>query len=142
MELFSLTNKNKRAQAWSLDLVIASVIFLIGVIVLYVYAINYTSQSSNNLDELFYEGNLASHFILSDDAWGILTDGKIDQDKLDAFDCSTKKQEMSLTKNFYFILDDTDISCTVPTDPENIVKITRITIFNNKPTKFELFTYG
>ena len=70
----SILIKNKRAQAWSLDLVIASIIFIIGIIVLYVYAINYSSQAKDQLDELFYEGNLASELILSEKEQGISGD--------------------------------------------------------------------
>ena len=63
MEQFILT---KKAQVWSLDLIIASVIFSIGIIILYIYAINYSPETKNQLNELLYEGNLASKLILSD----------------------------------------------------------------------------
>ena len=72
-----IKNKNKGGQAWSLDIVIASIIFIIGIISLYVYAINYSSQTKNQLDEFFYEGELASKLILSEKETGILSDGKM-----------------------------------------------------------------
>lgn len=131
---------NKKAQVWSFDLIIAGVIFLIGIIILFLYAINYTSQTKNELDELFYEGNLASELILSEEDFGILSDGKVNSTKLAAFDCSVKKNEMSLKDNFYFILDGNSY-CDVPANPENSIKVTRITIYNNKPSKFELLVY-
>ena len=95
---------NKKAQIWSFDLIIAGVIFLMGIIILFLYAINYTSQAENELDELFYQGNLASELILSEEDFGILTNGKVDSAKLTAFDCSIKKNEMFLRNNFYFSL--------------------------------------
>jgi hypothetical protein len=133
--------KNKKAQAWSLDIAIASVIFLSGVIILYVYAINYTSQSKNILEELSYEGNLASELMLSNDL-GILKDNenKVDNIKLSSFNCDSKKAEFGLTHKFYFNLGGVDY-CTVPASSESLFKITRVTIYENKPAKLEVFVY-
>ena len=131
---------NRRGQVWSFDLIVASVIFLIGIIVLFLYAINYSSQTKNQLDELFYDGNLASELILSEEDFGILSDDKIDPSKLAAFDCRTKKSEMALKYDFYFNLDGNDY-CDIPTNPEDLVKVTRITIYNDKPAKFEILVY-
>lgn len=131
---------NKKAQVWSFDLIIAGVIFLIGIIILFLYAINYTSQTKNHLDELFYEGNLASELILSEEDFGILTNGEVNSTKLAVFNCSIKKNEMSLKNNFYWSLDGNNY-CDVPVNPENLIKVTRITIYNNKPSKFEISVY-
>ena len=131
---------NNRGQVWSLDLIIASVIFLIGIIILFLYAINYSSQTKNQLNELFYDGNLASELILSEEDFGILTDDKVDSSKLAVFDCKVKKIEMSLKYDFYFNLGG-NYYCDIPADTEDLVKVTKITIYNDKPTKFELFVY-
>lgn len=133
--------KNKKAQIWSLDLVIASFIFMVGIIILFVYAINYNSETKSSLDELFYEGNLASGLILSESDFGILTNDRVNQSRLTSFDCPSKRNDMNLRYSFYFDLDGSSY-CDVPSNPENIIKVTRITINENKPAKFELFVYN
>jgi len=142
----------KKGQAWSLDLVIASVIFLSGIIALYVYAINYTSQTKDQLDELFYQGELASKLILSETGFGIVLDGKINQSKLDEFDgydYATKKSLLGLTDNFYFTLPGIMINGTSAsyvgkindTEIESLVQVTRLTVYNNHPVKFQIFMW-
>lgn len=144
---------NKRAQVWSLDLMIAGIIFLIGIVVLYNYAINYSAQSKNNLDELFYEGNLASELILSEESFGILSNGVINQTKLDAFDNlsnSAKKELLGMKYNFYFTIDNLEINGTLrdyvgiinSSQIDNLIQITRITVYKNNPTKLQLFTWS
>lgn len=144
--------KNKKAQVWSLDLLIAGVIFLIGIIVLYNYAMNYSSQSNSNLDELFYEGNLASELILSEEDAGILSEDIINQSKLDAFynlDNSTKKSTLGVKSNFYFTMENLEIEGSSKayvgimnsSQVDNLIQITRLTIYKNKPTKFQLFVW-
>ena len=149
MEQYLLSIKNKKAQGWSLDLVVAGLIFLVGIITLYVYAINYTSQSQKNLDELFYEGNLASELILSEDDFGILSDKRVNQTKLDDYDYDLKKSMFGLTNDFYFIMDNLTIEGSPEeyvgkiniTNTESLIQITRITIYKEKPTKFLLYVW-
>ncbi|MFH1586109.1 MAG: hypothetical protein ABIB79_05060 [archaeon] len=136
---------NKKAQVWSLDAVVASIIFLFGIILLFFYAINYNSQTKISLDELFYEGGLASDLILSEDDFGILSNDKINLTKLndtfgDSAKCDARKIEMGMTRDFYFNLGG-NVYCTIPANTEDLVKISRVTIYNDKPTKFELFVY-
>jgi len=150
MEQFILT---KKAQVWSLDLIIASVIFSIGIIILYIYAINYSPETKNQLNELFYEGNLASKLILSDSDIGILSDNKINQDKLNDFnnfDYQTKKNQIGLINNFYFTFEGLEINGNPasyvgiinPPEVKNLIKITRLSIYKNKPIKFQLFVWN
>jgi hypothetical protein len=154
MEQFTLIKpKAKKAQAWSLDLIVASVIFTAGIIILYVYAINYSSQTKNQLDGLFYEGNSASQLILSENDAGILSAGKINQTKLDEFynyDYQTKKNKLGITNDFYFTFTGLEIN-GVPEDYvgkinntaiENLIQVTRITLYENKPTKFQIFIWN
>ncbi len=144
--------KNKKAQAWGLDLVIASVIFLIGIIILYVYAINYSSQTKNSLDEMLYDGNLASGLILSENDFGILSNGKVNQTKLDDFynsDYQTKKNQIGLKYDFYFVMDDLEVNGNPLnyigksniSEIENLIQVTRLTIYKNKPIKFDIFVW-
>ena len=149
MEQFIST---KKAQVWSLDLIVASIIFLIGIIILYVYAINYSPQSKNQLDELLYEGNLASKLILSEDDFGILSDKKINQTKLDNLnnsDYQSLKRQLGVVNNFYFTFEGmevggipvTYIGMQSSTEIDNLVRISSISIYKNKPIKFELFVW-
>lgn len=150
--ILSISIKNKKAQAWSLDLVIASVIFIIGIIVLYVYAINYSSQVKDQLDEFFYEGQLASELILSEKDQGILFQGKINQMKLETFNSLSnqeKKNLLGITHNFYFTFKgleiggmETDyIGIQNTTSTENFIQITRLSIYKDTPIKFLLYIW-
>jgi hypothetical protein len=149
MEQFILI-KNKKAQIWGLDLIIASIIFLTGIIILFYYAINILPQSKNQLDEFFYEGNLASDLILSEDQYGILSESKVNQTKLESFNSwpnSTKKNLLGVTNNFYFTMEGMNVSNNYyigminTSDTDTLVKVTRITIYNDRPTKFELYVW-
>lgn len=159
MVKYLLTNKksvkflsSKKAQAWGLDLAVAIVIFLAGVLILYVYAINYTSQSQETLEEMKYESNLASQLILSEDDFGILTDGKVNQTKLDNFhdNYESIKNTFGLRRDFYFVMENLTIDGAYPApyagkinsgEVSDLIQTTRITIYKNKPIKFEIFIW-
>lgn len=118
---------------------------------MYVYAINYSSQSQKQIDEMLYEGNLAAELILSDEDFGILTNNKINQTKLDEFNNSydSKKGTLGVTRNFYFIIDDLELNGAPATyagkinttETESNIKVTRIVIYKDKPTKFDLYIW-
>jgi len=132
---------------------IAGVIFLIGIVILYNYAINYSTQSKNNLDELLYEGNLASGLLLSEENFGIIANGKINQTKLETFNSLTtaeKKNSLGVRNNFYFTIENLEINgnpqtyvgAMNTTQIDNLIRITRISVYKNKPTKFQLFAWS
>ncbi len=143
---------NKKAQVWGLDLVVASIIFLAGIILLYFYVINYSSQSRSQIEELSYDANLASTLILSEESAGIVSDGKINQTKLDEFydtDYNSEKAQLGVTNDFYFTLDNLEINGSPvsyvgklnETETASLVKLTRVTVYKDKLTKFEIFVY-
>ena len=147
-----ISTKYNRGQIWSLDLLIAMVIFLIGIATLFYYAFNYSSQSKNQLNEFFYEGELASNLILSEENFGILSNGIVNQTKLnnfDGLDNKTKKNLLGVQNNFYFVMEGLEINdieksyvgIINTTQIDNIIKITRIAVYKNKPVKFELFVW-
>lgn len=147
-----ISTKYNRGQIWSLDLLIAMVIFLIGITTLFYYAFNYSSQSKNQLNEFFYEGELASNLILSEENFGILSNGIVNQTKLnnfDGLDNKTKKNLLGVQNNFYFVMEGLEINDVEKsyvgiintTQIDNIIKITRIAVYKNKPVKFELFVW-
>jgi len=144
--------KNKKAQAWSLDVSVAIVIFITGIIILYIYAINYTEQSNKDLNYLLYEGNTASELILNEGELGIISKGKINQTKLDNFyysDYEDIRNKLKIRDNFYFLMDDLEINGTQinyvgnknTTSIDSLIKIDRFTIYKNKPVKFQLFIW-
>jgi len=152
MEKF-ISTSNKKGQAWSIDLIVAGVLFLAGIIILFYYAINQSSQTRNQLDELFYEGKLASELILSDESFGILTDNVVNQTKLENFFYladDMKKEVLGLRHNFYFSMENLEINgnhqayvgIVNTSDVENSIQITRLTVYKNKPTKFQLYVWS
>jgi len=149
---FVFKNKNKKAQAWSLDLIVASIIFLVAIIILYVYAINYTSQSQDKLEEMFYEGNLASGLILSEDDSGILSKGKVNQTKLEDFyntDYQTKRSTLGLRHDFYFTFLGLEINGTPEsyvgkvnsTNSDSLIQVTRLAVYKNNIIKFQIYIW-
>ena len=143
---------NKKAQAWGLDLLVASIIFVISIVVIYFYAINYVSSSSESLRGLFFEAEIASNILLSSEENGILTDWKIDKTKLEIFDSlpeNEKKAVLGLSKNFYFYVEGMHIGGALneyvgilnSTETESQIQIVRLCIYENKPIKFRVIAW-
>ncbi|MFA4953669.1 MAG: hypothetical protein WC584_05585 [Candidatus Pacearchaeota archaeon] len=149
---FSTDFYDKQGQVWSLDVIVGITIFMAAMVILFFYAMNYTNQSEINMEDLSYQGNIASEFILSEQH-GILTSNKINQTKLDSFyysDYGAKKSELGVKDNFYFTLTDLEINGTFvdyvgkmnETDVKNVIQVTRFTIYKNKPVQFNIFIWG
>ena len=161
---FILTNKKN--QVWGFDLIIAVTLFLIGIIAIYIYAIN-LSEAQETLDSLFYEGNLISSLILSEGSpsgWtienvetpGILTKQKINQTKLDNLYSLAQNQEnlkkiLGTKYEFYFNFTGMEVSSqgTIKgignepiENPENIIKLERFSIYKNKPVKANFYIWN
>ena len=137
---------NKKAQAWSLDAMIAILIFFSGIALLFFYAINFSDQISSSLDDLSSQGEVASELILSNTDIGILIDNKVDNTKLGDFssaDYDIKRRELGVKDNFYFTIDGLagSVGLLPPSGVKNSIKIERITVYNDKPVKFELFVW-
>jgi len=150
MEQFTLI-KNKKAQGWGIDLMAAIIIFISAVIILYIYAVNYASQSQDKLEEITYEGRLLSELILSEDDFGILTNSNVNETKLSDFNNSydLRKAFFGVKYNFYFTIDNLDIT-EYPggyvgkintSEVENLIQVTRLTIYNYTITKFEVYVW-
>jgi hypothetical protein len=143
---------SKKAQVWSLDLVVAGIIFLFTIVIIYVYSINYSSQPNDELNQLFHEGETASQLILSDADFGILSGSKVNQTKLDLFasDYELRKNQIGVIDNFYFIMPDLEINGSPAeavgllnsSEINNIVQVTRLTLYKNKPVKFDIFVWN
>lgn len=91
-----MKHSQKKAQAWGFDAMVASLIFISGIVAIYIYAINYPKESQETLDKFFTEGEFATEMLLSEGLpanWdennvirlGITTDKKINETKLERF---------------------------------------------------------
>ena len=147
-ELF--ISMNKKAQGWGLDLIAALIIFIVILVTIITYAINYTNTGSNELNYLFDEASFASDIILSDNFPGILTNEAIDPEKLNnliSLNYQELKSELGLKDEFYIKFPGLNangndyIGKTNITSVKNIVKYTRITIYNNKPINFDIYIW-
>lgn len=87
---------SKRAQAWGFDLLTAVSLFFIGIVLFFMYSINYPKESQETIELLQYESDFISETLLSEGYpadWdennvgkiGIVDDGKINETKLERF---------------------------------------------------------
>ena len=141
---------NKKAQGWGLDLIAALIIFIVILVTIITYAINYTNTGSNELNYLFDEASFASDIILSDNFPGILTNEAIDSEKLNnliSLNYQELKSELGLKDEFYIKFPGLNangndyIGKTNTTSVKNIVKYTRITIYDNKPINLDIYIW-
>lgn len=155
--------KMKKAQAWGFDLFMALIIFTSGIIAFYLYALNMPSEAENIIDTMNYQGNAISNSLLSEGYplnWnendvtniGILSNDRINQTKLEKFSSLSSanyvrtkflfntryEYYVSLSENFIINGNEVEGIGNKPTSPKNLIKITRITIYNNKPVTFNL----
>jgi len=160
--------KSKKAQAWGTDLIIAFIIFSFAIIFFYFYSFNYSNETEDILELLTYEGNFIADSILSPgypDQWeesnvieiGITTDGKINETKIKKFYQLTqnnynKTKQIFGTKYDYYFFMGTPINSTTEGIGEpgtnstniiasNLMKITRLTIYQNKPTTAYVYIF-
>jgi hypothetical protein len=173
MELFTLIHKkNKYGQAWGVDLMVAMIIFSVGIIVFLIYSVNYSRDMKENYEVLAYEGKIVSDSILSEGypvEWnsenvvriGILSENKIDQNKLDEFynlaqmNYTLTKRLLNTRHNYYFLVEG---NITVNSEEvegfgepginsnnisaKNLVRISRATIYKNKPVTIYVYIWG
>src|SRR4030042_1570891 len=88
--------KSKKSQAWGFDIMIAVMIFSIGLALFYLYSTNSSSDTEQILDSLNYDGNNIADGLLSSgfpSGWtvanvvrvGIVDENKINETKLRGF---------------------------------------------------------
>ena len=159
MVLFNLIQKDRKAQIWGFDLMIALTIFLVGIIIIYLYAINFSETSQDILNEMNSEAVLVSSLILSEGSpenWdagnveipGILTNKRLNETKLENLenlildDYHKTKISLGAVNNFYFIFEGIDGVGKEPVSTNNLIKLERLIIYNNKPVKFVLYIWN
>lgn len=163
---------NRQAQAWGMDLMIATAIFTLAITSFYLYSYNGTSGNEDLLEDLSFNGRIITNILLSDGSpedWdefnvvelGILTEGKINDSKLEKF-YDFSKNNYTLTKNifntnydYYFFLDQNMSINSLTVDgigkpgfdrhnisATNLIKIERIVVYNNKPVGAKLYIWN
>src|SRR3989344_9203049 len=136
----------KKSQIWGIDLMIALTIFLIVIITVYVYVINYYSESKDIIEELSYDGTVVSSLFLSEgspadwtasnfDTLGVLSEDKINQTKLNELfqlDYEEMKRGFRAKNEFYLNFTEMKINMEIvegigkkPENFDNLLKIER-----------------
>jgi len=158
--------RQKRGQAWGFDLTIASIIFLAGILTFYLFSINYSTEGEDILEEMNYIGENIAQQILSEGSpknWnstnvqkiGILKGSKVNQTKLERFynlsisDYELTRSLFNTRYNYYvFFQENATLSGqevegigSVPTNPKNLIKISHVTVYNNKPTTISVYIW-
>lgn len=158
---------SKKAQGWGFDLIVGLAIFIAGILTFYLLSLNTYNETSDTIKSLSYEGQIVSDNILSDGSpenWnnsnviriGIMSDNKINETKLAQF-YSLSKTNYALTKSlfntnneYYFFLSDPMVingSTTIGIGKQNVnesnlIKITRYTIYKDKPVTANLYIWN
>lgn len=154
----------RTAQAWGFDIIVATGIFIVGITIFFLYSVNYPTGEQEKVDDLLYEGNVVADDLLSTgnpENWTTLTVSKIgilnnnniiDQNKLNEF-YSLSSTSYSRTKAIfgikynYFINFSSPIEILssnisgiglLPANENNNIKISRISIYKNKPVTIEV----
>lgn len=149
----------KKGQAWGFDLMIGLVLFIGGVVALYFYAVNVTPESQEILDSMRYDGEFIADILLSEgvpEDWtagnvaspGILSQNKINQTKLERFytlaqnDYPKTRSLFQTRYHYYFNFSEpmnigggiVDSIGNIPSgQQENLLRVSRITIYREKP---------
>lgn len=162
---------SKKAQVWGFDLIVAMIIFIIGMASFFLFYQNYSNDFGNSYESLVFDGNSMMDLILSEGmpfAWnstnveviGILSENKINKTKLELFYEITKSNYASTKAIFntrydylffmesnFTIANSSVRSLGKPnTNPEeinaeNLIKINRITVLDNKPVGVYLYVW-
>lgn len=157
--------KSNRSQAWGLDITVATVIFIVGLVTVYLYSINLSAEAREALDDLHYSGNIIASTLLLEGTpsdwqsspedvtlFGLTDEGKINDDKLENFSYMIKNQQnfvkgkLNTGYNFCISIAGWGEKCTLgdshPMSANNLVRIERFVAYKNKPAKMELFIWN
>ncbi|MCX6748539.1 MAG: hypothetical protein NT076_02955 [Candidatus Pacearchaeota archaeon] len=166
MEKFIST---KKSQAWGLDLMMALAIFLVAIVGFYLFSLNQPNEREQ-MGEMFYDGEFIADNILSEGYpadWnsgnvfsiGILTENKINKTKLERFyqlansDYGKTKRLFNTKYNYFFLLQENMTinqeevrgigkpGAIPEEESENLIKITRFSIYKNKPTTVYVYIW-
>jgi len=149
---------SKKAQSWGFDIMIAVMIFSVGLVFFYFFSTNSSQDTEEVLENLNYEGNNIADSLLSSgfpEDWnnfdviriGITDGNSVNETKLQRFyelassNYSRTKSIFNINSNYYISMSEnmTISNQSVQyignynSNPENIIKLTRIVSYNKKP---------
>jgi hypothetical protein len=158
---------SKKAQAWGFDLMIALSIFMTGVVTFWLFSMNSYDESSDIIKSLSYEGQVVSDSILSEgdpSDWtadnvvriGVLSSNSINDTKLEQFyslslnDYQKTKNLLNTNDEYYFFLSEPMVIDGLQvqgigmknSSSNNLIKITRYTIYEDKPVTANLYIWN
>jgi len=145
--------EGKKAQAWGFDLMIALSMFMFGIIVFYLYSLNYPSESKEKFESLQYDGNYIGDVLLSEDVnFGILSGNEIDDSKLfglNSMGYNYLRSSFSTRNEFYFNLS-VDFSYPglgkgigrEPITYENLIKVSRFSYYHNTTVVLNIYMWN
>lgn len=157
----------KRAQAFGLDVIVASSLFILAAATFFFYSLNHSNESGKTYDLMSYQGENLADTLLSEgypENWneinalqtGILTGEKVNESKLQEFydmayyDYTKTKYLFKITDEYYINFSQplTVRGTNVPfigryeANPDNLIKITRIINYENRPTKVFVYIWN
>ncbi len=158
--------KTKKAQGWGFDLAIAAIIFSLGIVAFYLFSINSQNETAESFDNLKYEAGVIANSLFSEgspSSWtetnvvriGLLSQNQVNETKLGMFnslasaDYSRTKQLFRITGNYYISFSENmsvgnqtiSIIGQQPVEAQNLLKVTRLSSYNNKPIVFYIYSW-
>ena len=159
--------EQKKAQAWGLDLVIASVIFLAALLSIYFYTLNYSAGENKGFRILDEGAGIIGDNLLSEGSpedWngssvtriGLMTKGHLNLSKAEMFyqmalsDYPKTRELFRVTHNYYVNFSEpididgesVQIIGVLPSGSSNVAKSSRVIVSNNKISKIEIVTWS
>lgn len=152
----------KRGQAWSFDLLIAGILFMGGIVAFYLYARSGPADAEATITYLKDAGEAISLSLMSEglpEDWdgvnvvkiGLLTESKIDEDKLTRFttlassDYERTQQLFGTTAHYYVNLSDTPEVQGIGREPlnySNLFRVTRFSVYKNTPVTLQIYVWN
>ena len=161
--LSNFSNWKKDGQAWGTDLIVGFTIFAVALTIFYIYALNYPTTDDEVSQELEFEAALIGDSLMSEGSpsdWdssnvvriGILSDGVIDGVKLGEFsnmvenngEYEKTKQLFNVGQDYYVDFSDAAIGdvgdeTILGSNPENLVKVLRVSAYNGNPITLSIY---
>jgi hypothetical protein len=150
---------SREGQVWYTDFIVAVMIFTIALVIYFEYVNNLSQEEESKLGEMLMSAKLVSNNLMSSgypSDWnqsnaeiiGIVDNKRINQTKIEKFynmSHDTAKFDLGITNNYYFYVQDQEgnkiningknATGSEPYDSIKLVKVERITIYNNSIAK-------
>ena len=137
---------------------IAAIIFSLGILAFYFFSINSGNETAESFENLDYEAKIIADSLLSEgspNSWaesnvvriGLLSENKINATKLESFktlsesDYAKTKSLFNIRGNYYISFSEniiianesTEFIGQKPLEAQNLLKVTRLSSYNDKP---------